>query len=834
MKRLALLAAGLLASGCQQPEVHAPPPRLVAAAPPPAGGLWVDLHGAAEHPAPAGHGATLSWVPVSWVVPDGAQVAAGDALFRYDVESLRRANDMDGAAMLRDDLRRQQEVLRGEASIEELRTRIRQMQARRAVVAAELAAARRTDPEEIRLSELRLADARSTHAAAQRRLAALTSLRSDAAPVSAADLAQAHEEAVRARAGLAAPTVALALARQPAAASTVRRLELTLADLDAQLGATPDEGLATALRTAIERQKRRETDRGRGRREWRRMMFEQRAMAIQRPQVVARVAGVAVRRDENVAPGAKLPRDASSVFVLTPDGMSVRLPVPERLRPWFGPGARVGLLFAALPGEPVGGTVASIGPVPDQDGPGPPSFPATVRLDREIDGLSQGMTVTCRAAFDAAPGASVIPAHCLIAADDPAVELATGGVRPLQGWHSGSWFVATAGLAVGEMVRVPDGAMAAERRQRLAALVEPAHYVPLRLSSWNWELLEALPEGTQVRKGDRIARLVKVDHWRGADTIRANADLEATQAALDLSITQLAASETLAGARTAWIRARVERDRAAIAAWVGRNAYDAVARATAEADRATARVGLERSERELVAARAEHTAGGISSRQLAERVAARERALLADQRAGLEATAIELAADWPAQRRLDDAEHEASESENAARLRAALASEEYRARLAAGTMRFASAKRNVANDLKALADEELAAPADGLLVYTGRAGQRPRPGQAISTWEPFRIAAGRERRATFEVPANRFGRIKVGDRLRLTGTGTPTALTAEVIAVANSFLLPAGFADEIALGRTIGTEERIFHVTVAFTPPDDLAFPLGSLAHAEL
>lgn len=834
MIRPALLAAGLLGlAGCAQEPVAAAPPRTIAASVPPASGLWLGLRAATEHPSPVGHGAAIAWVPVAWVVEDGAAVHAGDELLRYDAVAMQEWNDRDSYDLTRDDLRKRGELMRGEGDIEKLRSRIRQLQARRAVVAAELEAASRTDADEIGIARLQLADARTEHASAALRRERLERIAAAGAPVTGADLARAREEEVRTRAAIAAPEVALELASLPAARSTVQRLRLSLADIDAQLGATPEEGLAAELRTAQERQAKRETDRGQGRSEWRRRQFEERSRVLKDPVTRAKAPGTAVLRDADVRVGTKLAKDASAVFVLSDGLLAARLGVPERLRPLVAVGSRLALRSPAFPGRAVVGRVETIAAAPERGRDGVLSFPAQVRLDDAPPGLRPGMSADCQVAVDAAASAVLIPSFCLVDPAVPGVVLADGSQRRIQGWTVGGWFVALQGLAAGERVQVP-AQRAAASGVRVSALVEPAVYTPVMLRSWDWEFLELAPEGSQVRQGDRIARLVKVDRWRSADQIRADADLNANQARLDLAIAQLSATDERAAAQSAWVRARIERDRARLEAWVTRNAYDAVAQARTGAALASAAVAHDRAARELAASEEERAAGGISENKLREQRIALDRAAAALARARLDAAVDSLGPDWLELRRLDDAARSAGEAEQAQQALAAIAGETFRTRLASAIDRFNGTRRWIDGDLRNLADEEVRAPADGVLVYNRPDGTTPSPGQPVTTWEPFRIADGSSRRATFEVPTRLHGRIAVGDRVRLSAPGLDRPVEAAVVKVSSAFLPPASFADEVALGRTIGAEERVFTVTVGFTPADPAQLPPGSTVHADL
>ncbi len=834
--KVAVLATGLLVmAGCAGSDqaVVAPQRRLITAQTPPATGLWLTLRAGTEHLAPVGHGAPMAWVPAAWVIDEGATVRPGDDLIRYDAQALRDSDANDSFSIERDAKRREIELLRGEAEIETLQSRIRQLRARRAVVAAELAAASLIDPDEVRIAELQLADAITAHAAAERRSLALTALATAGAPVSGADLAKAHEEEVRSRSALAAPQVALELARLPAARSTVRRLQLTLADIDAQLGSGPTEGLAADLRTALERRERRELDRLRGHGERRVRRHEETLEVLKDPVLHSRAAGVVQLRDASIRPGAKLWKNVPCVFVLGRDGLAARVPVPEQLRPLVAEGARIALRSPAFGGVVIRGSITTLAPTPETGADGLRSFPATAAITDPPPALRPGMSVACSIAVDVAPGAAVIPGFCVADRNDPHIVLDDGTARRLVGWPVGSWFVAVAGLAPGERVEVPQTTTQAGR-VRLTALVEPDHFEPVRLKSWNWEVLEVLPDGSEVHAGDRIARLVKVEWWRDADQVRSDAELTLAQARLDLSVAQLSATDDRAGARTEWVRAQIARERAALEAWVGRNAYDAVALARSEADVAGATVGKERAERELAAAVEEHAAGGISDNRLRQAGRAVEQAGATLDRARLNAAERELETDWIAQQTLDAAVLTASGNETAQRELAIIAGEAFLARIAAAAAQFDGRLRWVDGQMRNIVDEELLSPADGRLVYASSWTSPPRAGSKVQSWEPFLIAGDGGCRATFEVPARLFGSFAPGAKLRVYGAGAPDGLEAVVVTVANAFMPPGSFAEEIALGRTIGVEERIFHVTVAFTPEHPGQLPPGSSIHVDL
>jgi hypothetical protein len=828
MRRL-LPAALILLAGCGQPQATAAPEPLVEAVAPPAEGLWVAVGGAGEHATPIPHASVLPWAVAGWVVEDGSTVAPGDPVLRYDEDDLRRRIERDLPDVAADDARRRLDLLRAESEVERQRSRMRQLEARRAVEAAELAAAERIDEAAVRIAELELADARTAHAAAHTRRERLEAIAAAGAPVSQAELARAREEEVRTRAESAAPEVALELARLPASRSTVTRLRLAVADLDAQIGDGEGDGARAALRVAEERLRRREAEQAAIGGDRRRRNLALRQETLRDPAVRARAGGLAVHARDDLRRGMRMSKDSASVLVLDPGGMTARLELPAALRPLIAVGAAVRLAPATDPQLRLQAEIVAIAPLPRDLPDGRQVFPAALRFASPPAGLRPGMRVAAEVRLELPPGAALVPGFAVGGASGSRVLMADGGARELRGWRLPGLFAATAGIAPGERVRLPAREPAAVR---LGGVLEPAVAVPVRLTDADatWEVAEVMPAGARVAAGQRIARLIRVEPWRGADAVRAEAEARLAQAELDFAVDRLAAMESRASSRAGLLRAQIERRRAVLEAWVARNAWDPVAQARAAAGVAAAGVAVERSGRELAAAEEEFAAGGISAGRLAERRADLARSRIRAERAALAAAADELAVDAVRQRQLDDAADQGRGNELAALAGVLIWTENHRVWIAGAEARRERVRADVAQDLKGFADEELRSPAAGILIHAG-GGLAPVPGRELSGGEPMSIAVGEARRVVLEVPAQRFGTVPVGRSLRLNGGGL--SFTGTVAEVSPALLLPRRFHDELALGRTVGAEDRVFTVVVACSA-EAAALPFGTVVHAEL
>ena len=826
------LLAVLVLCGCTggSPEILAPPPTLMTAEAIPSGGLWIDLDGTAEHQRPTGHASKLlrgSWVPVVSVVDEGSTVKPGDELARYDTAALRMWNARDANFIKQQELSRRLDLLRADGEVTQLESAMNRLRAQRRVLAATLTAASTVDQDLIRVAELQVQNAESAHAADATRLERLTKAAAAGAPISGEDLAKAREDEIWTRAAMVTPRVALALARQPADAATVIRLQLALADVDAQLGSSPEEGLAADVRSAKERRKRREIDTGNPRGAWRKRNYENRESVLADPTIRATVEGVVQLRNSSVRVGQKLNGGLNTIFVLDHGGLAARIQIPEQLRALVEVGSPVILQVPGESGAVISGQVRSLAAAPERGRTGHPQFPALVELEHVPDAVKPGMEADCRIAVAVRGKPSVLPSFCIPDPDRPSVILSDGTTRTIQGYRASAWFVILEGLRPGEQVRIPSG-KTASTRVRLSTLVEPAVFTPVQLHSAGWEPIELLPEGSAVTTGMRIARMSSADSWRMADDVRADANMTMIQARYDLAVAQFSAGAERAAAQAAAVRASIARSRARLDARVLREEYDAVARARSAETVTRAEIALGRATRDLAATIEERRVGAASEQALRDARFAVTKSEIAMDRARLNTVADELAVDWLSLRKAESAAKNAEEAEVTQRSRILIAGEAYRAQLASALARFDKTRHQVEQSLKEIGDDEVFAPVDGVLVY-GRDGDgQPKVGRILQTNEPFRIATRNERRATFEVPARLFGTIHQGDQIRLSTPGRDVPIIGVIHAVAVAFLPPQSLAEEIAIGRTVGPEDRVFKVTVAFS---DL--PLGSTVSVE-
>ena len=101
--------------------------------------------------------------------------------------------------------------------------------------------------------------------------------------------------------------------------------------------------------------------------------------------------------------------------------------------------------------------------------------------------------------------------------------------------------------------------------------MEPFNAVPVRLTTGGWDVVEVVPDGGQVRRGQVVARLSKNAWWVEPDKIRWNRDAGAAQADAERDRARLDADQQLLDKAKAWRDADLDRAEARIA-WLAEGA----------------------------------------------------------------------------------------------------------------------------------------------------------------------------------------------------------------------------------------------------------------------
>ena len=798
------------------------------------GELELSVTGMIDNAAPVAHHPLIPWIPLAEVTVDGATVATGDNLATFNTGMIRqwigeqrrqlaqlaaeRAVARQEAAVWRSNLAERQRELA--ASVALHRANLASRQADDTV--AEAAARRQAELTAVEAGRLtdRVAAAETLLAAGQLGLPAVELARAAAATATAR--AEAARRELDAWDNQTARAAAAALARQVADAE-----DALARDRD---GADSRQALAERISAADEQTRR-------GELEWVEGELARREGLAARPRLTALASGLVRWRDRSVRPGAKLPT-TPCVFVLDPAQTVAVVHLAESLRdliaPWNARGidGRAELEIPALPGVPsFPARILAVATVPETGGDGIRTFKVTLALDGPPAGLRPGMLVRGRLLAPLPKTAAVVPRWAVIQRGDPRLALATpeSGGDPvwIRGVATDLEFLAFAGLPP-RIRALTSGRTQVQAPRRLAGVIEAADAVPVRLLSQDWEIVDIVPDGAPVQRGQVIARLVKASMWLNPNRIRwdrdsgmARADGVREASRLRSLLNLLAATDDWQNAEGEAQRARydllgqeLERQRGAVAA-AGIRLAGAVSRL------ATARAGA-------AEAADPRAAPALSATQQGRRAQELLAAQIAWQQAELEAAAarhpplVDRGLAASAARAAADRAADAGKSWVAAQRNAAQA--EDRADRA-----WAQTLRQIERNSEQIADEVVLAPLTGRAFHPP--GRTLRPGQGLDTLEPFLIvpeATGPtvRRRLALEAPAHFAGRWRTGARVQVQVAGLGR-LHATVLTV-GTWYGPSSASRAAAEAGTVAPDEPVFNLTLMLdvaTAQADRALP---------
>ena len=791
------------------------------------------LDGHITDPDEVGHALPIAWVPPLWLVDEGTAVKRGQKLATLDTDIL----DLWSQDPLRQIIEQRAQLLD-----QRLKTAsdLATLEDQQADLEADLGAT------EAAMVTADIQDARALDIA---RIGAAAAVRE--AAEAAARAAKFHELAAAGHASAVAVADADDRATEAAAAVGPAQARLTMADGDhngllraslaiarkrllaelgrpesatgaapADLSASSEAGVAADLAAVRAVQEKQETLGSEGLANLERDQ-KKRQDVIDHPQIDAQGTGFVRFRDSSVRPGAKLGA-ASFIFVLDPGDLVARFVLPERWR---------GLVRAAAPDDPSSGhaeiTIGGLGgtripgqvtalaaaAIGDHGGRG---FTCTVHLARPDPGLRAGMGLSCALALPLGAALATVPTWCIGDLRHPRVQLDGGKWQDLDGYSAGATFVVLSGLAPGARIRLPAAAPAAGG-MRVTGVIEAMESAPVRLSSGGWELLEMVPDGTLVHRGEPIAKLSKSNDWKDLAGFQFADTYGAAQANADLAIARLNAERDRAHALLAWQEAAADAAKARIDVLTLRNRDDSAVVADAQADLIKATVAAGAAARAAAAASDPASALGMARNSILSAQVEAQATDLARKRAQLALVGQQRGVDLLA---LEDAEaawHDAVDAAGDARAAYSTAVVAADAALARAHLAWRDALERHRRDREAAADAVVVAPRDGRVYQRLIDGERPLEiGMEVDTAEPFTMPVGPGRMFTVEVPARFYGRFAVAQQIPCVvpslGHGT---INGRVLRVAAWFHAPSmpslrGAAPTAALGT-----EKVFGLTVA-------------------
>ena len=775
------------------------------------------LGGLAANAEPEGYRVEVGWVPMDVAEVEGARVLPGDELVTLNRGVLeRRVLEKDlsvrhlKAKLGLVEAKSSHEI----AQLEEERFRLDNT---RKVLAAEIEATRRKDEAEIAILRTQVDLAELEVEQAKRRLDRLEALDRQGVNVyrELLDARDVYDKAVEA---LRIPQDELDYTLSVTGSPTRRLLELERDAVEIDLGS---DGLEQGVSGEMAARRRR-ADLNAARAEWswsyHRVRRDRLRELAENGSLQARSGGIVRHREGGLNTGDWLNR-ASAIFVLSEEDMGFEFNLPARWRnvvdvanPARPETGRVFVDVPQLGYRRLSGRIMSIAARPYNTLNGQ-AYRCTVGLDAPAPGLLEGLQVDCVIRAAVPPGAVAIPLWTVSDLRDPAVTMADGSTRPLIGHAVGHRFIVTDGLKAGEKVRSMPRRRP-ERPVRLTGVIEARESIDLRVP-WRSEILEMVPEGTEVEQGEVIARLELTRRMGKEDRLR-DAEFLERKAETQRDVSRLEAETKVSGAYALWQKQRLKVDDARLRFLVERYAGFS-GEVEADATREKVAIALRAAERRLGEAEASAELGTVSAQAVRDARLRAEKVRLKLGKAELEAVSALRRRDWTMvwARQAECLEVE----EKAAALRGEYSVWRKQSGLdgAQAEDRYQAQREDAMHMRRQVERLTVKAPHKGQVYYhfdNYRNSSRQQPlkvGRRLRTTAPFFMPLDADRRMRIEVPARFHGRVREGQEVEIhaPALGSET-VRGMVTGISRHFHDSKVANDEYLLSGSVGILPRVF------------------------
>lgn len=823
-----LITLALLACGCSNRD--ATPISSHTAVQLKEGLVELRLEGLVANAEPEGIRAKIPWLPMDMAEIEGAWAKPGDELVTINREILvswvqeerltiqhRKANlDLIDA-----------EATRDIADLEEEKT---DLERTRKVLDAQIEATLRKDLAEIAIAQTRVALAEHEVEQARRRLDRLEHLDRQAVSVQR-ELLEARDAYSNAVEGLRVPRDELDYLQDVTFATSRRLLELERGAVEIDLGSPSDEyGVFSQLSA---RRQRKTLNAASTDRDWRkRTLRRDRLRDLGEDGALrAESEGVVRHREGGITTG-DWTTPGSVVFVLKEEDMGFTFDLPARWRNVIevaGPDhAKAGRAFVDVPQlgyRRLPGRIQSIAARPYNTGSGP-AYRCDVSLDEPAPGLLEGLRVDCRIQVVVPRNAIAIPAWTVSDPHDPQVTMTDGSLRSVSGYAVGHRFIATGGIEAGEKVcAIP------QRKQdqpvRLTGIVEARESVDLRVP-WRVEILDMVPEGSAVEKGEFIAHLVRVRGNLGEDLLE-KADHRQWTAESELELSRLDADTQRHRAYAAWRKEFLNVEATRLQYLVERYA-SFKGEVEADVKRAHAAIALRATERRLEETEAAAQAGTRSVQEVRNARLEAERSRLALAKAELDAVSFSRLRDWTQVWKLQAACFDAEQKAAGLRHEYSIRRKQIHMAQARASDRYRMQMEEVLDLRRDLERLTVRAPHSGHVYYNfdrwnRSTQQRPlKTGRPLRNTAPFFMPVDLNRRVRIEVPERFRDRFTVGRNVEIHAPALGAETVRGTLAnISYHFHKSKAASEEYLLSGTVGTQCRVFTAQVDLELPPEQA-----------
>jgi multidrug resistance efflux pump len=492
----------------------------------------------------------VSWLPLSFIVEDGAKVEKGDVIARFDSENSTYelgALEKDRGVIEAELAQRLREIDNKEA---DMRDRLSSQRDRLAVLEARLTRLRSVPvADDVEIAEGRQRVARMNADAAEKDLAKARD-RFERQMISQAELAKVETAFLEKQALLTYAAKELEYTRLPTAPGTVEQTELEIANLRLECAKIENELAEYQTIADIQREgasaRKKLIDR----------KIKEKQDDIANTVVRAPISGYvsyAKMWDEDIDVGTKMWKNFS--FMRIPDltTLAFKGPLPESVRKYFREGDRANVCLQGRQDEPIQCTVKSISTLShdlaEKDesdwglggkGFGVKVFDVVLAAGEVPEWVRPGMVGQAELTAAAEVAGPAVPLKFLTVRDGASYLALDGLYRETPGTVAQGWFVLDDASWLGKTVTMRgefqgsargSGARDAAREKLYSASGEllPVKSVDVKVGDigWRWpwpKVTWLVGEETQVKAGDEVAKLdpQELDRRMSDEETRAN------------------------------------------------------------------------------------------------------------------------------------------------------------------------------------------------------------------------------------------------------------------------------------------------------------------------
>ncbi|MDP6502858.1 MAG: biotin/lipoyl-containing protein [Planctomycetota bacterium] len=788
--------------------------------------LPLRLQGRIDNRAPVTHRPPQADLSVKWFRPEGEAVAEGERLVVFEtmkqemeIEQLKKGIDVEELDLSLSRSKTDQELTA-------LRQKKADFLAQKKVHTAAIQASRKKDQQTLDIARLEVKSAKESLENLAHTLERIRGLHLSGFTTRQA-IREAQDAFDKAREALRLPELKLEIEEADTGYSRRKYHQMQLRKLLVELGNEEhQEGVFRELAALEELQRMRDTIKSE---KLSRLNLWQRERedVVEKNFVPAKGSGTLSYvndREQRMHHGAKL-RPMFFAFVLEGDEMVVHIELREEWRDLVKPSTAENpneglaeIRIPALGGETFKGRVLSVASMPQESWRDKTrkGFNCTVRLEKPEERLKAGMRVECDILIPLAESAVVVPKWLITDLRQPGVVMANGDERSVQGFVVGPDFVVTSGIQSGDRLRLSHRESSSSRA-RISGIVAASEFFTIKIKQhWYYEITDLIPDGTDVKKDQVVARLEL--RYRDADYEKLRIETSAVTANSQYTIEQINAETERIKAYVEWRKAIVDAEQERLNHIFERYVSYEVESTKAEIELKNAQIGLKNLESKLKDLTDPQFRETMSENQIRDLELKLAVAKANNRKAILSRIAALRKRDWLTVWDAQERMWAAQEKANRKRTLYSIGREAYRVKLSKAYVEFQEELNKQDSRRLLVGQEVIRAPREGrVFLWQNRWKGVPKVGERVYDEILFTMPIGRGRQFDLEVPVRYYNRFKVGQQIEFTAPALGQSPRQGTIRrIAPGFTRSRTEEEEHFVRGTVGLSEKVFRMVVEF------------------